>query len=59
MTRRTTPWERRPIASTAGFVYYLTNTLLFEGDYEWLHNRGPNPDGLPSSQFVIQLSYGF
>jgi hypothetical protein len=44
---------------TAGFVYYLTNTLLFEGDYEWLYNRGSNPDSLPSSQFVIQLSYGF
>ena len=41
---------------TAGFVYYLTNTLLFEGDYEWLYNRGSNPDSLPSSQFVIQLS---
>ena len=45
--------------ATAGFVYYLTNTLLFEGDYEWLHVRGPNPNGLPSSQFVLQLSYGF
>jgi hypothetical protein len=27
---------------TAGFVYYLTNTLLLEGDYEWLKSRGPN-----------------
>jgi hypothetical protein len=44
---------------TAGFVYYITNTLLFEGDYEWLYNRGSNPDSLPSNQFVIQLSYGF
>jgi hypothetical protein len=42
---------------TAGFVYYLTNTLLFEGDYEFLHSRGPN--ALPSNQFVVQLSYGF
>jgi hypothetical protein len=42
---------------TAGFVYYLTNTLLFEGDYEWLHSRGP--DALPSNGFVVQLSYGF
>jgi hypothetical protein len=40
-------------------VYYLTNTLLFEGDYEWLNNRGLNANGLPSSQFIIQLSYGF
>jgi hypothetical protein len=44
---------------TAGFVYYLTNTLLLEGDYEWLINHGFNANGLPSSQFVIQLSYGF
>jgi hypothetical protein len=42
---------------TAGFVYYLTNTLLFEGDYEWLHSRGPA--ALPSNELVIQLSYGF
>jgi hypothetical protein len=42
---------------TAGFVYYLTNTLLFEGDYEWLHSRGPA--ALPSNEFVVQLSYGF
>ena len=27
---------------TAGFVYYLTNTLLLEGDYEWYDNRGQN-----------------
>jgi hypothetical protein len=44
---------------TTGLVYYLTNTLLFEGDYEWLNNRGLNANGLPSSQFIIQLSYGF
>ncbi len=45
--------------TTAGFVYYFTNTLLLEGDYEWLANRGLNANGLPSSQFVVQLSYGF
>jgi hypothetical protein len=44
---------------TTGFVYYLTNTLLFEGDYEWFRNRGLNSGGLPSSQFILQLSYGF
>jgi hypothetical protein len=49
---------------TAGVVYYLTNTLLLKGAYEWYDNRGQNDlfnDGstLPSSQFVIQLSYGF
>jgi hypothetical protein len=45
--------------TTAGFVYYLTNTLLLEGDYEWLSNRGLNANGLPSSLFIVQLSYGF
>jgi len=44
---------------TTGFVYYLTNTLLLEGDYEWFKNRGLNANELPSSQFVVQLSYGF
>ena len=38
---------------TAGFVYYLSSTLLFEGDYEWMHGTGA-----PNS-FVLQLSYGF
>jgi hypothetical protein len=42
---------------TAGFVYYLTNTLWFEGDYEWLQSHGPNK--LPQRSFVFQLSYGF
>lgn len=42
---------------TAGFVYYITNTLLFEGDYEYLHSRGPA--ALPPNDFVLQLSYGF
>src|SRR5208337_4297741 len=34
---------------TVGYVYYLTSTLLFEGDYEFLHSRGPA--ALPSNQF--------
>ncbi len=42
---------------TAGYVYYFSNTLLFEGDYEFLHSRGPA--ALPSNLFVFQLSYGF
>ena len=42
---------------TVGYVYYLTNTLLFEGDYEFLHSRGPN--ALPANFLVFQLSYGF
>ena len=40
---------------TAGFVYYFTNTLLFEGDYEFLHSTDPSQVG----QFILQLSYGF
>jgi hypothetical protein len=42
---------------TAGYVYYFSNTLLFEGDYEYLYSRGP--DALPVNSFVFQLSYGF
>lgn len=42
---------------TAGYVYYFSNTFLFEGDYEWLHSRGPA--ALPSNELVFQLSYGF
>jgi hypothetical protein len=42
---------------TAGFVYYFTNTLLVEGDYEWLHSRGPA--ALPGYEIILQLSYGF
>ena len=42
---------------TIGAVYYLTNTLWLEGDYEWSRSRGPNPG--PSNQLIFQLSYGF
>ena len=42
---------------TVGYVYYLTNTLMLEGDYEWLQSHGPNK--LPDSKYVFQLSYGF
>ncbi len=48
---------------TTGIVYYLSNTLLLEGDYEWYRNSSSGPDavspGLPASQFIVQLSYGF
>ncbi len=44
---------------TTGVIYYITNTLLLEGDYEWYKNRGLNAAGLPVSQFIVQLSYGF
>ena len=42
---------------TTGFVYYINNTLWFEGDYEYLSSHGPA--GLPPNDFVLQLSYGF
>jgi hypothetical protein len=42
---------------SAGLVYYITNTLWFEGDYEWLHSYGPN--ALPSQAYILQMSYGF
>ena len=48
---------------TAGLVYYFSNTLLLEADYEWWLSHGPTPQpfngpGAPNS-FVFQLSYGF
>jgi hypothetical protein len=42
---------------TAGGVYYFSNTLLFEADYEWLLSHGPA--ALPPNSFILQLSYGF
>jgi hypothetical protein len=42
---------------TVGYVYYFSNTLLFEGDYEFINSHGPN--ALPKNAFVFQLSYGF
>jgi hypothetical protein len=39
--------------TTAGFVYYFSNTLLLEGDYEFLHGKDAH------DAFVFQLSYGF
>ena len=42
---------------TVGYVYFITNTLLFEGDVEFLHSTGPN--ALPDHLYVFQLSYGF
>jgi hypothetical protein len=40
---------------TVGYIYYLSNTLLFEGDYEFLHSTDPTQ----KDQFLFQLSYGF
>jgi hypothetical protein len=41
---------------SVGYIYYITNTLLFEGDYEFLHSSDPTQ---PHNQFILQLSYGF
>ena len=40
---------------TVGYVYYLSNTVLFEGDYEFLHSNDPTQ----TDRFLFQLSYGF
>lgn len=40
---------------TAGYVYYFTSTLLFEGDYEFLHSTDP----AQADQLILQVSYGF
>jgi hypothetical protein len=42
--------------STVGYVYYITGTLLFEGDYEFLHS---SDNTQPKTQLILQLSYGF
>jgi hypothetical protein len=40
---------------TAGFIYYFTNTLLFEGDYELVNSNDPSQ----ADQLLLQLSLGF
>ncbi len=40
---------------TAGFIYYITNTFLFEGDYEFYHSNDPSR----ADQLLLQLSLGF
>jgi hypothetical protein len=42
---------------TVGGVYYVTNTLWLEADYEFTSNHGPNP--LPDDSLLFQISYGF
>jgi hypothetical protein len=41
---------------TVGLVYYLTNTLLLEGDYEFASS---DDDNLNHNRLVFQLSFGF
>jgi hypothetical protein len=43
---------------TAGFAYYFTSTFLFEGDYEFVHSRGPAGAAVTPG-LILQLSYGF
>jgi HAMP domain-containing protein len=43
---------------TVGGVYYITNTLWIEGDYEFTSNHGPNP-AAPDDSLLFQISYGF
>jgi hypothetical protein len=42
---------------TVGYVYYLSNTLLFEGDYEFFHSNSGDPN--EKNRLILQLSYGF
>ena len=39
-----------------GTIYYLTSALLLEGDYEFINSRDAS---LPSTQLILQISYGF
>jgi hypothetical protein len=41
---------------TAGLVYYFTNTLLLEGDYEFIQTPDPSQ---PTNNIIVQLSLGF
>lgn len=41
---------------SAGYVYYFTNTLLFEGDYEFINSTDPTE---PTNNLIFQLSLGF
>jgi hypothetical protein len=41
---------------TLGYVYYFSNTLLFEGDYEFVNSNDPAQN---HNRFVFQLSFGF
>lgn len=42
---------------TVGYIYYLSNTLLFEGDYEFFHGNSTDPN--QKDRLILQLSYGF
>ncbi len=40
---------------TIGLIYYFTNTLLLEGDYEFYNSNDPSS----ADQLILQLSLGF
>jgi hypothetical protein len=40
-----------------GYIYYFSNTLLFEGDYEFFHGNSDDPND--KDRLIFQLSYGF
>jgi hypothetical protein len=42
---------------TVGYIYYLSNTVLFEGDYEFFHGNSTDPN--QKNRLILQLSYGF
>ena len=44
---------------TAGYIYYFTNTFLFEGDYEFENTNNANPGQQPTGNLILQLSLGF
>ena len=41
---------------TIGYVYYFSNTFLFEGAYEFFHSTSPDEG---NNRYIFQLSYGF
>lgn len=55
-TRRSSSTGINTDRYTIGYVYYFSNTLLFEGDYEFHHSNDLQED---NNLFVFQLSYGF
>jgi len=41
---------------TVGYVYYFSNNLLFQGDYEFIHSNDPTQS---HNMFLFQIAYGF
>ena len=49
-------WGTNTDRYTVGYVYYLSNTLLFQGDYEFISSNDPVQN---HNQFIFQVAYGF